>query len=147
MNKESWKSVKEVSLVTAAGTAEGAIIGFSVGGPGGAIVLGGIGAATAVTAEVIGRLKKKDLKVTHKVTLAFKDTEKDQRHIITSKVKEAAQQVPLIKVPDTLLMLHARAFDRATGSIKKWQVETHTEDHLSGGDLRSFAHSVQVAQK
>lgn len=147
MNKESWKSVKEVSLVTAAGTAEGALIGFSVGGPGGAIVLGGIGAATAVTAEVLGRLKKKDLKVTHKVSLAFKDTEKDQRHIITSKVKESAQQVPLIKVPDTLLMLHARAFDRATGSIKKWQVETHMEDHLSGGDLRRFTHSVQVAQK
>ena len=147
MNKESWKNVKEISRVTAVGTIEGALIGWSVGGPGGAIVLGGIGAATAVTGEVIGRIKKKDLKVTHKVTLAFKDTEHNQRHLITSKVKEAAKQVPLIKVPDTFILLHARAFDRATGSIKKWQIETHTEDYLSGGDFRSFTHNVQVSEK
>lgn len=100
MNKESWKSVKEVSLVTAAGTAEGALIGFSVGGPGGALVMGGVGLATALTAEITGRMHKQDITVAY--TLNKEPLTASESPIVQSKEMSFAA-VPTIKQADTIL--------------------------------------------
>jgi len=113
---------------------------------GGVILGGAIGGVTAISAELIGRIKKKDVTANQKVTIDYKDTEQNQRHIIVSKVKEGKQLVPLIQVPDAIIELHLRAFNKATGRLKKWRAQTQVADHIPGSDSRSFIHYVNLPE-
>ncbi len=147
MTKEAWKSVREVATITAVGATEGALIGTALGvglmsAPG--YIAGGIvGGVTALSAELVGRVKKKDVTAIQQVRLSFKDTERGQRHIIKTKVREIKRDVALIQIPDVILSLHFRAWRQATGELKKWQGETHVSDHEAKKDSNNLQHCIE----
>lgn len=78
MNKESWKNVREVATVTAVGAAEGALIGAAMLNIPGAVSGGLIGGLTALTAELIGRKDKVDVRVSLAITKQTPTGEKTQ---------------------------------------------------------------------
>lgn len=122
MNKETKQHIKEIAKVTAAGTAEAALIGFGVGGPGGAIVLGGIGAATALTAEVVGRIPKRTITVHHEVDQTFSTLKGDRN--IKGNVTGQVTDIPLIKVPDAAIATHMLTYMKASGDLNAWRFQT-----------------------
>lgn len=104
MTKESWKTAREIAAVTAAGSLEGAGIGFVLGtgflSLPGAAAGGIIGGLTALSAELAGRRFTKDISVSYTL-LADRAPQADAPDIEAKTV--VFEDVPWPKRGDTVL--------------------------------------------
>ncbi len=126
MNKETKRNIQEVATVTAVGTTEGAVIGAVMGvgvlSVPNAIAGGFIGGATALTTELIGRNPKRTITVHHEVDQTFSTLKGDRN--IKGDVTGQVADIPLIKVPDALIMTHMLTYMKASGDLNSWKFQT-----------------------
>lgn len=126
MNKETKRNIREIATVTAVGATEGAVIGAVMGvgvlSVPNAIAGGLIGGATALSAELIGRNPKRTITVHHEVDQTFSTLKGDRN--IKGDVTGQAPHVPLIKVPDALIMMHMLTYMKASGDLNSWKFQT-----------------------
>ena len=141
--KETLKAIKDVTLVTAAGAAEGAILGTVIGTtttfgalsiPGG-IAGGVLGGATALSAELVGRRIKQTVTVHGKDTIVLPNVEKvttttmvdgqpvetdvpTEQPVFSAQATLSRENVPLIQVPDTIRALRKEIRSRTTGKLQ-----------------------------
>jgi len=123
MSKEAWKTTGKVALATATGVAEGALIAIPFSITGGPIAGGIIGGATALSAELIGRIPKRNVEVSQAMNQTFAHAQDDTVGVTTAETK-AKSDVPLIEVPDTIARLHSEVMADIIGDITAWQFDT-----------------------
>lgn len=141
MSKETWKSAGHIAWMSTVGAAEGATIGALAGAPWfgiaalpGGIAGGLIGGVTALSAELAGHAASTNVLVEDTTVTQRMDVPNQESVVLTAS--ESAQNVPLIRLPDTILKLRMQAFSRAIGHWKSNVTETVATADTRVADLK-----------